>query len=57
MVHADASKVQLGTVINQDNEIIAFYSRKLNLTQVHYTTIERELMSIAESLKEFKDMK
>ena len=30
VIHMDASKLQLGAVINQDDEHIAFYSRKLN---------------------------
>ena len=38
VIHTDASKVQLGAVINQDNKLIAFYSRKLNPVQVNDTT-------------------
>ena len=44
--HTDASKLQLGPVIIQYGKLIAFYSRKYNPTQVNYTTIERELLSI-----------
>ena len=32
IIHTDASKVQLGAVISQDNIPMAIYSRKLNLT-------------------------
>ena len=41
---------QLGTVISQGKEPIAFYSRKLNSAQTCYTTIGIELISIVEAL-------
>ena len=56
VIHTDASKVQLGAVISQNNKPIAFYSRKLNPAQVNYTTTERELLSIVETLKEFRNI-
>ena len=43
----------MGAVISQNNQPIAFYSRKLNPAQTRYTTTERELLSIVETLKEF----
>ena len=49
----DASHVQLGSVISQNNKPIAFYSHKLQPVQTRYTTMERELLSIVETLKEF----
>jgi hypothetical protein len=52
-IHTDASKVQLGGVISQDNKALAFYSRKLNHAQLNYTTIEQELLSIVEILREY----
>jgi hypothetical protein len=52
-IHTDASHYQLGAVISQNNCPIAFYSRKLQPAQVRYTTTERELLSIIETLKEF----
>ena len=52
----DASHLQLGAVISQDNKPIAFYSRKLNPAQQRYTTTERELLSIVETLKEFRGL-
>ena len=52
----DASKVQLGAVISQDNKPIAFYSRKLNPVQINYTTTERELLFIVETLKELRNI-
>jgi hypothetical protein len=52
-IHTDASHYQLGGVISQDGKPIAFYSRKLNDAQTRYTTTERELLSIVETLKEY----
>ena len=54
VIHTDASDRQLGGVISQEGKPIAFYSRKLNDAQRRYTTTERELLSIVETLKEFK---
>ena len=53
VIHTDASHYQLGAVISQDGKPIAFYSRKLNPAQTRYTTTERELLSIVETLKEY----
>ena len=49
-IYTDASKNQLGAVITQREKPIAFYSRKLNPAQTRYTTTERELLSIVETL-------
>ena len=56
MIHTDASHLQLGAVISQNDRPIAFYSRELNPAQVRYTTSERELLSIVETLKEFRNI-
>jgi hypothetical protein len=56
IIHTDASHTQLGAVISQNGKPIAFYSRKLNLAQTRYTTTERELLSIVETLKEFRNI-
>ncbi len=52
-IYDDASKTQLGAVISQEGRPIVFYSRKLSPTQTQYTTTERELLAIVETLKEF----
>ena len=46
----------MGACISQNNKPIAFYSRKLNPAQTRYTTTERELLSIVEVLKEFRNI-
>ena len=55
-IHTNASHTQLGVVISQNNKPIAFYSRKLQLAQRQYTTTECKLLSIIETLKEFKNI-
>jgi len=52
-IHTNASHYQLGAVVSQVGKPIAFYSRKLNPGQTRYTTTERELLSIIETLKEY----
>lgn len=56
IIHTDASHTQLGAVISQNDKPIAFYSRKLKPEQTRYTTTERELLSIVETLKEFRNI-
>jgi hypothetical protein len=55
-LHTDASQVLLGACISQEEKPVAFYSRKLNPAQTRYTTTERELLSIVETLKEFRNI-
>ena len=56
VIHTDASNTQLGAVISQEGQPIAFYSRKLSPAQQRYTTTEQELLSIVETLKEFRNI-
>ena len=55
-IHTNASHTQLGVVISENNKPIASYSKKLQLAQRRYTTTKRELLSIIETLKEFKSI-
>jgi hypothetical protein len=53
-VYTDASSRQLGAVITQKNRPIAFFSRKLSEAQQRYSVTEQELLSMIETLKEFR---
>ena len=55
-IHTNASKLQLGTVISQKGKPITFYSRKMNSSQQNYSTTEKELLSIVETLKGFRNI-
>ena len=50
------SHYQLGAVISQDGKSIAFYSCKFNNVQNRYTTTECKLLSIVETLKEYRNI-
>jgi len=54
-IHTDVSHYQLGAVVSQGGKPIAFYSRKLNPAQTRCTTVERELLSVGETLKEHRN--
>ena len=53
VIHTDASKLHFGAVLSQEGRPTAFYSSKLNPAQQNYTTGEKELLSIVETLKEY----
>jgi hypothetical protein len=49
-----ASDYQLGAVIKQHGHPIAFFSRKLTGAQQNYMTVQKELLSIFETLTPFR---
>ena len=50
----DASTFQLRAVVRQKGKLINFYIIKLTDAQQRYTVTERKLLSIVETLKEFR---
>ena len=55
-IYTDASDEQLGAVITQKGKVITFYSRKLTPTQKKYPTIDKEMLCIVETLKEYREI-
>jgi hypothetical protein len=55
-IETDASDKQLGAVIYQEQKPIAFFSRKLTSAQTRYPTIDKEALSILETLQEFRPL-
>ena len=56
VILTDASKVQLGAVISQDNKPTAFYSRKLNSAQVITQPQKKKLSFFVETLKRLRNI-
>jgi hypothetical protein len=52
-IYMDASNKQIGSVIQQNAQPLAFYSRKFTDAQTCYTVIELELLAIVETLQEY----
>ena len=55
-INTDARAFQSGAVISQRGKTIALYSRKLTDAQKWHTVIEKELLSIVETLKDLRTM-
>lgn len=50
----DASNFAIGSILSQDGHPISYYSRTLNPAECNYSTIEKELLSIVNSVKYFR---
>jgi RNase H-like domain found in reverse transcriptase len=56
-IHTEASKLQLGACVSQNGKPVALYLRQLQPAQTwSTTTAEGELLSIVETLKEFRNI-
>ena len=55
-IHTNITAFQLGAVISQKGKNIAYYSNKLTASQQRYTVTDKELLSIVETLKDFRNI-
>ena len=53
MIMADASRYGLGAVILQENKPIAYASRSLTPTEMHYAVIEKEMLAVVFAMEKF----
>ena len=55
-IHTNSSAFQLGEVIIQKVKPTALYSIKITDTQQRYTVTDKEILSIVETIKEFRNI-
>ena len=52
-LYTDASNVGLGAVLQQEKNVIAYWSKVLNKAKQNYTTTEKECLAFVEALRNF----
>ena len=52
----DVYHYQLGSVILQQDVLVAYYSQKLSIAQQNYSTIEKDLLSVVKTLQNYRYM-